>query len=104
MKNVDTMLEFRRTWRFLIGAGVLDYGFEGVLEVPDSVFCVPDGFFGVPDGLSYIMALLLTFDPFSVILAHCALGCFCNVDSCCLNSGHHILKKHKHLKNYKVSF
>ena len=73
LNNDDTLLEFRRTWRFLIGAGVLDYGFEGVLEVPDSVFGVPDGIFSVPDGLFYIMALLLTFDPFSVILAHCAL-------------------------------
>ena len=25
LKNDDTLLEFRRTWRFLIGAGVLDH-------------------------------------------------------------------------------
>ena len=25
LKNDDTLLEFRRTWRFLTGAGVLDH-------------------------------------------------------------------------------
>ena len=28
LKNDDTLLEFRRMWRFLIGAGVLDHVFD----------------------------------------------------------------------------
>merc|ERR1711867_254292 len=28
LKNDDTLLEFRRSWRFLTGAGVLDHVFD----------------------------------------------------------------------------
>ena len=31
LKNNDTLLEFRRTWRFLTGAGVIDQILDGFL-------------------------------------------------------------------------
>ena len=47
LKNDDTMLEFRRTWRFLTGAGVLLH----ILDVPGGVLFVSHGVRGVPNAL-----------------------------------------------------
>ena len=59
LKNDDAQLEFRRTWRFLTGAGVLDHIVDGLDSVCGGPYSVP----GVPDGLFPHFSASIYFCP-----------------------------------------
>ena len=74
LKNDDTLLEFRRMWRFLTGAGIFDY----VLDVPGMSYLLVMVSLVFLMHYFHLMSLLLIYDHFSAILAHCPVEGFSN--------------------------